>query len=195
MMAAQEISNNIPSRSSGDGDLDIDATMWRIESTPKGLIDEPLDFLFAEHHRQRQAALILTFVADGQFDEAGVQELIEFLQNDFALHVQDEELGFFPILKSCCPPEDNIDSIVARLVEEHKKDELIGEDILKILKTSVLTRAITQEESRELRAFAEHIRQHLAFENAVLLPIARARMDEAALAHLSADMKGRRSSA
>lgn len=192
MMAAQEISNKGFSKPSSDDDIIMDATMWRIEPTPKGLIEEPLDFLFAEHHRQRQAALILTFIADGQFEETGVRELIEFIQNDFETHVQDEELGFFPILKSCCPPEDNIDSIVARLVEEHKKDESVSEEILDILKTIARNRKATPAQSRQLRAFAEHIRQHLAFENAVLLPIARARMNEAALSQLSADMKSRR---
>ena len=174
------------SASGADGDW------WAIESMPEGLIDSPLDFIFAEHHRQRQAALILTMIADGDFNKTGVTRLIDFLESDFALHIMDEELSFFPTLKSRCVPEDNIEALITRLVEEHRKDESVSEEVLTILKTSVLAEKMSEDEARCLRAFAEHIRQHLAVENAVLLPIARVRLDEAELAFLSKEMKRRR---
>ena len=59
----------------------------------------------ADHHRQRQAALILSMIAAGEFDKRGVRNLIAFLKKDFVLHIADEELGFFPLLRERCLPE------------------------------------------------------------------------------------------
>ena len=93
---------------------------WAIEPMPAGLIDSPLDFIFAEHHRQREAASILTLLADGEFDLKGVKSLLAFLETDFALHIGDEELALFPMLREHCLPEDNVERILARLVDEHR---------------------------------------------------------------------------
>ena len=164
---------------------------WVIEAMPEELYDAPLDFIFADHHRQRQAALILHLIADGKFNRRGVADLIEFLEVDFALHVGDEELGFFPILRQRCAPEDEIDVLIKRLAEEHKTDEVIGDEALKILKGLIAGRKLQTDDRRRLRVFSKHIRQHLAIENAVLLPIARVRMDETALHALSETLKQR----
>jgi hemerythrin-like domain-containing protein len=43
-----------------------------------------------------------------------------------------------------------------------------------------------------LTSFAGHVRRHLVAENAILLPIARARLTRADLARLSAHMRARR---
>lgn len=165
---------------------------WVIEAMPPALINSPLDFIFAEHHRQRQAAMILNLIADGEFDTKGVNNLIAFLEGDFALHVGDEELGFFPILRQLCQPEDNIDPLIARLVEEHKDDETISDDIIERLKKLRLGVPLDKGDKRRIHVFAEHLRQHLALENAVLLPIARVRMDDTALSTLSYTLKQRR---
>lgn len=165
---------------------------WTIEPMPEGLIDSPLDFIFAEHHRQRQAALVLNLVADGEVDDRGLAELIDFLEGDFAMHISDEELDFFPTLKQCCKLDDKIDPLIARLVEEHKDDQFVGDDVICRLKKIADGAAVTGDDSGRLRAFAEHIRQHLALENAVLLPIARVRMGQRALRTLSDCLKARR---
>ena len=164
---------------------------WLINPTPVDLLDAPLDFFFAEHHRQRQAAIVLHLVADGEFDREGVSNLIAFLENDFALHVGDEELGFFPILKQCCNPEDDIEPLLKRLADEHKDDETIGDEALSIIKRRLAGEKLKPDDQRSLRRFADHIRQHLAVENAVLLPIARLRMDADSLETLSTILKQR----
>lgn len=165
---------------------------WTIEPMPVDLFDEPLEFIFAEHHRQREAALILHLIADGEFDRQGVTELIEFLKIDFALHVADEELAFFPILKQQCAPEDNIDVLIKKLSDEHKDDEQIGDEALALLRGLLKNESLDEDGKRRLRVFAEHIRQHLAVENAVLLPIARLRMNGDALKAFSKHLKARR---
>ncbi len=164
---------------------------WVIEPMPLNLLEAPLDFFFADHYRQRQAALMIQLIADGEFDRQGVVDLIDFLEVDFVLHVGDEELGFFPILRQCCSTEDDIDSLLKRLADEHKADEAIGDEALTILKRRLAGDELSPEDCRRLRVFAEHIRQHLAVENAVLLPIARLRMDANSLETLSMILKQR----
>ena len=165
---------------------------WVIEPMPAGLIDSPVDFIFAEHHRQREAASILALIADGDFDERGVSELIAFLEGDFALHIGDEELALFPVLKEHCLPEDNVHRIIDRLQEEHREDETVADEVIEILKARVSGNALTPDHAGKLRMFAEHIQQHLALENGVLLPIARVRLEVEQLKTLAEMLKNRR---
>ncbi|MAW82472.1 MAG: cation-binding protein [Parvularcula sp.] len=165
---------------------------WAIEPMPAGLIDSPLDFIFAEHHRQREAASILTLLADGEFDLKGVKSLLAFLETDFALHIGDEELALFPMLREHCLPEDNVERILARLVDEHREDEASLETATAILVKGVSDKQLGVNDKRRLRMFAEHIRQHLALENGVLLPIARVRLRENELGILADLLKARR---
>lgn len=168
------------------------ADPWYIGVISPGLIERPIDFLFAEHQRQRQAANILQHISGGGFDKKGVKKLVEFLETDFAIHVADEELSFFPLLKQHCLPEDKIEDIIARFAGDHKKDEATVARMIDILKGLLAGTPLSQDDSGALRRFSEHVLQHLALENAVLLPIARARLDTAALGVLSGMMKERR---
>ncbi len=165
---------------------------WAIDKIEAGLIDVPLEFIFADHHRQRQAALMLNMIAAGGFEERGVRNLIRFLKEDFARHIADEELGFFPLLRERCLPEDKIDPLIARLVDEHKDDESCGDAVIALLEKRLAGHEISNSARGQISAFAEHILQHLAVENAVLLPIARVRMDAASLKALSTMLKERR---
>jgi hemerythrin-like domain-containing protein len=165
---------------------------WEIDDPSPSLLESPIDFLFAEHNRQRQAANALHLVADGEVNDAGVKKLIAFLQTDFAIHVADEELCFFPLLQQHCLPEDNIGKLIERLAEEHKKDEATVSRTTAVLRGLLAGEKLNSDIIRAIRSFAEHVLQHLALENAILLPIARARLNEAALHTLSGMMKERR---
>ena len=167
---------------------------WVIDELETDLIDMPLEFIFADHHRQRQAAVILNMIAAGEFDEYGMRKLVKFMKEDFVRHIADEELGFFPLLRERCLPEDKIESLIARLVEEHKDDESGGEGIINLLEDRLAGKGLNHDAKSKISAFAEHILQHLAVENAVLLPIARVRMDKATLKGLSTILKERRAS-
>ena len=188
----------VPSMSSDDsaipsnGDRNAPRDPWAIEEMPPQLIDSPLNFIFAEHHRQREAASILTMLADGEFDLGGVKALLLFLEKDFALHIGDEELALFPMLREHCLPEDNVERILDRLEDEHREDESSVEAVAEILRASISENAMKEDGKRRLRLFAEHICQHLALENGVLLPIARVRLREQELKMLSDMFKQRR---
>jgi hemerythrin-like domain-containing protein len=149
---------------------------WIIESPPPGLIYSPIDYFFAEHHRQRQAAAMLIMIAEGERDEAGIERLTEFLETAFAQHIVEEETALFPWLRSVCLPEDDIESLLSRLALEHGQDEEVGDEVLEILRTIAGPGSLGAKEKGRLRYFAEHLRRHIALENGVLLPIARARI-------------------
>jgi len=188
----------VPNMSSDDnampfnGDKIAPRDPWAIEEMPARLINSPLNFIFAEHHRQREAASILTMLADGEFDLKGVKSLLQFLETDFALHIGDEELALFPMLREHCLPEDHVDRILERLEDEHREDEASVEAVTAVLIASIPTNSIAEGDRRRLRLFSEHIRQHLALENGVLLPIARVRLRDQELRILSDMFKARR---
>ena len=91
-----------------------------------------------------------------------------------------------------CLPEDNVERVIERLREEHREDETIGETVIAILKSLEAGNALKHDDKRRLRSFAEHILQHLALENGVLLPIARVRFGAAELRILADMLKDRR---
>lgn len=190
-MAVAENHDDPPStRKSGhDGDQN---GAWIIEPIPAGLIDSPLDFIFAEHHRQREAASIISMIADDEFDAKGIERLADFLENDFILHIGDEEIALFPILRQHCLPEDNVECVIERLQDEHREDESINDEVVAILRGMLSGEMLTESAKRRLHMFAEHVRQHLALENGVLLPIARVRLAPHVLDTLADMLKERR---
>lgn len=170
-----------------DGDPRAD-----IESAEPGLIASPLDFFFAEHLRQRQAAKILTLIADGFINRRTVSTVVSFIENDLARHISDEELSFFPVLRPLCRPDDNIDTILNLLAEDHRADEDASEKVIDILRAIMNGDEPGEAGRMTLRDFANHLRHHLALENGVLLPIARVRMTDDALRLVAQSMSIRR---
>jgi len=191
MIVSNDDSQQLPAANSIQKELET-ASPWEMGRIPPGLIESPIDFLFAEHHRQRQAANALRLVGNDKVNKPGVRKLIEFLKTDFAIHVEDEELGFFPLLRQYCLPEDNIGNLIVRLTEEHKKDEKTVASVIAILEGLLAGHSLNDESRWIVRAFAEHICRHLAIENATLLPIAHLRLDHEAQSILSNMMKERR---
>ena len=190
-MAATSGSNDPPI---GESDTTGEkSSAWRIQPIPPGLINKPIDYIFAEHNRQRDSTIILLMIAAGEFDKEGVTKLIEFFEVDFALHIGDEEVALFPLLRQHCLPEDKIDRILLRLQDEHRKDEANVEDIIEALKRCLAGEPITSSTSLQLRLFADHIHSHLALENGVVLPIARVRLRGEELKVLTDMLKQRRS--
>ncbi len=175
-----------------DGSMRPCIDIWQIDQMSVGLMDEPLKFLFAEHQRQRQASFILDAIAGGAFDDDGVRNLVKFLDQDFVDHVADEEIIFFPLLKKQCQPEDKIEDLLSRLADEHREDELVGDHVVDSLRNLLSGRQLTASDKKRLTIFAKHIRQHLAIENAILLPIARVRIDTDSLMFVSEMLKERR---
>lgn len=189
MMVAQH--TNDPPTEEMDGE-ENSPDDWQIEEIPDGLIDNALEFIFAEHQRQREASAILLKVAEGAFNHQGIVRLTEFFKIDLALHICDEEEVLFPLLRKHCTKEDDVDAIIDRLVKEHLGDITGRGDVITILTDLLAGKPLDDSAKQRLSSFSEHVRQHLALENATLLPIARVRLGTKELRLLSKLMKQRR---
>ena len=163
-----------------------------IDSPSLDLLSSPLDFLYAEHLRQRQFAKLLGLIADGVINRRTIAAAAEFVENDLATHILDEEVSFFPLLRPLCQPEDRVDDLLALLSQEHREDEGESERVLSALARLSATEPPSDADKQTLRSFSDHLRGHLALENGVLLPLARSRMTSEALQLMSQSMSLRR---
>ena len=163
-----------------------------IEAQAVALINTPLDFLLAEHLRQRQAAKILSLIADGLINRRTIAVVIRFIEEDLAQHILDEEIAFFPLLRGKCQKEDNIEALLGLLADEHRDDERQSGDVLRALRTLAEGGEATADECALLREFADRLRRHIALENGVLLPLARSRLDPVSLEVIARSIRSRR---
>ena len=121
-------------------------------------------------------------------------QLQRFLDRDLRLHLEDEEQDLFPLLWQRAQPEDNISDILDLLSEEHGLDQ----DLVDFLLADLAVLAGGAQLANPIRflvnvrEFAETQRRHLAWENALLLPVARRRLTEVDLAGLARSMAARR---
>ena len=156
---------------------------------------EPLDYIFAEHFRQRVLCNVLELIANGgRPDRKLVAASIKFLLNDLAPHIQDEEQDLFPLLRRRAKPDDRVSELIDQLSEEHAADKLDVQDIIDGLQ-ALLRRTVKVQASfaRLLKRFVANERHHLTVENAIILPLARLRLtreDLWSLGHRMAQRRG-----
>lgn len=168
----------------------------QIEPPPLALLNDPIDFFFAEHFRQRTVCNLLEQLAAADpLDHAMAGEVLSFLRHDLPLHVQDEEEDLFPLLRLHCLPEDEIERVLAALTAEHAADCLTAKTIVSGLQHALRGKASVAIRARlraAMREFARNERRHLALENAVMLPLARRRLTDRDLTRLTVQMWWRR---
>lgn len=174
----------------------MDVQETEIEKLPDALIHEPLNWLFAEHYRHRQLCKLIDALAtSAAYNDDSMAEVIGFLQHDMPLHVLDEEEDLFPLLRRRAAPEDDLEHVLGVLSGEHKSDvDWISKVLSGLLKAQAERKAPSLNPGlRALMAdFAAHERKHIALENAVVLPIARLRLQPGDLRALSARLAARR---
>lgn len=158
---------------------------------------DPIEFILSEHLNHRRMCKALERLADAQeFDGARVAALLDYVRFDLTLHVIDEEEDFFPLLRQRCQPEDEIDDVLSRLAAEHAEDKSLSADVRDMLNACLILRkppSAIEGGSHALKTFAEHERRHLTLENAVIIPMARRRLDAEDLKALSRRFLLRRS--
>ena len=158
------------------------------------LLSRPLDFIAADHVRQRRLCAAVEGIADaGTADPKLVEEILAHIRDDLGPHIDDEEQDLFPLLRRRCDPEDEIDLILRRLDREHAEDKsaiaTLVDDLTRLLAPDA---GVDAAMAARLRAFARSFQRHLAIENGAVLPLARARLTRADLANLAKRMAARR---
>ncbi|MCF3974670.1 hemerythrin domain-containing protein [Paracoccus salsus] len=162
--------------------------------TDPGLLDSPLDFISEDHLRERQiCAVIDGLAAAASLERQAALTILRFLNEEVNVHLRDEVEELFPLLAQRCMAEDAIESAIARI----RVDQIAAMRLLPPIRASLAGcldsgSDLSSEERAMLTRFAAHMRRHLVAENAILLPIARARLTRADLATLSHHMRARR---
>jgi hemerythrin-like domain-containing protein len=165
------------------------------EPIPPELFHEPLDYILADHVRQRAVCTLLrSFIARKRAGEEDAQLVLAYLTHDLELHHADEEIDLFPMLRRRALPEDELGKVLDRLADDHRKSEALIADIGRHLSTPAVNGEIPlrapAREALEAYAAAEH--RHLAMENAVVMTIAGVRLHRSDLKALGRSMAARR---
>lgn len=156
----------------------------------------PLDVLIHEHTLQEAMCNCLERIADSlpdQVDRDQVAGVLPMLEYDLAVHICDEEYGLFPLLEKRALTEDNFSVIRTALSREHAADWSYAEDLVEHLENLQAGRNRNPDMlGYMLRGFFDTQRRHLAWENAVLMPLARERLTAEDLKELGRIMAGNR---
>lgn len=158
------------------------------------MLNNPLAFIAEDHLRTRQICKLVDAAStEAVPDQADLERILTYLNVEFAIHLADEDDDLFPLMRERCKPEDEIEKLLKRLEKDHRKaDEqapLVRDIVLRCIGGSTRFSALEHE---ALKAFSAHLRRHLIFENAILLPLAQARLSEDDLAQLRRTMTERR---
>jgi hemerythrin-like domain-containing protein len=163
----------------------------RGETAETGQIGHPLDFIAEDHMREREVcALIDRLVALVPISPADRDQVLLFLLEQLPHHLQDEEIDLFPMMLERCEPEEEIDKVIERLTSDHGHAHADAPAIVALVRAEVTE--LDGEARARLADFARHARRHLVLENAIVLPIARARLTDDDLRIMQRHMKERR---
>ena len=162
---------------------------------PPQLLKTPLDYILADHHRQRELFSLCDELAEGDaFDSKLADAIAVFLETEMELHVIDEEEDLFPMLRRRLLPEDDAERIIGLLSGEHAADEALASEIVTALRKGMRTDCATVEPAlrNALLTFADRQRRHLAVENAIVIPLAAIRLSKKDIFDLGRRMAVRR---
>jgi hemerythrin-like domain-containing protein len=165
------------------------------EALAPELLHEPLDYILADHVRQRAVCTLLrSFVAAKRAKVEDAQLVRSYLSRDIDLHHDDEEKDLFPMLRRRALPEDELGKVLDRLADDHRRSEALIVEIIRHLSQAPVNGDIPlrapAREALEDYAATEH--RHLAIENAVVMTIAAVRLNRSDLKALARNMAARR---
>jgi hemerythrin-like domain-containing protein len=166
-----------------------------IEPLPPDLLDEPLEFIFADHFRQRSLCAALRRAATlGTIGRREADAMIAFLARDLPWHHADEEVDLFPALRRRAWPEDELGKVLARLTEDHSRAEPLQARIAAAFSAQAGADPVIVDTAlaESMRAYAAAEVRHLAIENGIVLAIARIRLTRSDLKAMARNMRERR---
>lgn len=165
-----------------------------LSPTDPRLLGNPLDFIAEDHLRERQICALIDGIANAEDpDIPDLENVLSFLGEELTMHLEDEEAGLFPMMSERCDAEDEIDRVIERLRTDHAKMASAVSQVKKSLENLLSGGApLSGDQRAMLIEFANNSRRHLIVENAIILPIARARLGASDLDSLRLGMLRRR---
>ncbi len=182
-MPADEVPPIAPSGAGTGGGADV-------APLQAALLDDPLDFLSAEHARQTVLLGHLERVArdpQGRTARELAAALLRWVTEELPLHVADEERSLYPRLARF-----DTEGMLARLCEDHRRDHALAALVGAGLRRLSAGRAPGPGFAGEALKFVANHRAHLALEEARLAPLARRGLMPEEVAALAAEMSARR---
>lgn len=159
-----------------------------------GPFDNPLDFIAEDHMREREVcALIDKLVTASSIKNAERKMIVDFLTEQLPLHLADEEIDLFPLMLERCDPEEEIKELIEKLEADHGHAMADAPAIASLIEAQKMgDEAFSATACAQMTDFASHARRHLILENAIILPIARARLTSSDLNMMKEHMLQRR---
>jgi pyridoxamine 5'-phosphate oxidase len=154
------------------------------------LLDDPVAFLSAEHARQMALLGHLERLARSPAARGARQmaaALLRWLTEEWPLHIADEEQSLHPRLR----PHDTAGAL-ARLAAEHGRESALAAETTASLRQIVAGGEAGPAMLASAAAFARLHRQHIAFEEASVTPLARRVLTPEAMRGLADEMAMRR---
>ncbi len=158
---------------------------------------DPLEFIRDDHARQlRMCNLLDAFTEKLELEPVMplASALLEYLTGDLPLHTEDEEQDLRPMLEQRCEPEDNLDEVLKQLTREHELNRDLVSFMIEDLEALADGRTLSTPVRlmMNVKEFSETQRQHVTWEERVLLPLARQRLTAEDLAAIGRNMAKRR---
>ena len=142
---------------------------------------DPVAWISNDHLRQQTACDVLErLIRNPRHSASGVdiEQTYWCLGEALPMHIADEEEDFLPLLARRCGLSDRFAEISATLRANHDTERHLADAVAGELKRLIDGEAL----SRPVRFFGDTIRlyriirRHIAWENAVLIPLARRRL-------------------
>ena len=157
------------------------------------LFQNPLDYITEDHWRLRAMCAEMIRLAEKKNTDAQARAtLIGYLDHELPLLLEDEDEALMPMVLARAEAEDEIPKLVQRLQTEHAEITAYLEMVRGGLHAADPTEGMSDALRALLTSLSGAIRRHLILENAVLLPLARARLTRSDLNRLRKRMLDRR---
>lgn len=167
----------------------------KIADLPASLLDSPLDYILADHDRHRGICQRLREIARlGHIQGDEVASLSTYLTTGLTQHHDDEDEILFPALRRRALPEDELESVLSRLEDDHQRSHALVKSILDFFESAGPAQnvPVPQHLIAVILRYSAREYRHLAIENAVVMTIAQVRLTKSDLAAMSRQMKARR---
>ena len=164
--------------------------------------EAPFEMLEACHERVQRTLQLLqklqTYLADTGHDASAAQaaqDVLRYFNLAAPLHHEDEELHVFPPLLALNEPP--VTAAVLQLIRDHRAMEVAWARAAMVLEqvknaSGVKWKPLDAAQTADLQAFASLYASHIALEEGVVYPRARAVLPADALKDMSTDMVQRR---
>jgi len=167
------------------------------ESPNPDTFEDPIAFIRDDHARQlRMCNLLDAFTEKLELEPVMplASALLEYLTGDLPLHTQDEEQDLRPVLEQRCEPGDGLDEVLKQLTKEHELNRDLVSFMIEDLEALADGRTLSNPVRllMNVKEFSETQRQHVTWEERVLLPLARQRLTPEDLAAIGRNMAKRR---